>query len=802
MKSFSALLVFIATAWTAVAGQTNTAAFVGWCRSLALQVGSGSAAGGTAGLVFSTYDGVTGTLLSDPRSSYEVRPRAGVPGVYETDYALFNPGYFAVGSVVLNLPMTDSDTNGVPDIVQVNRAGHANIVTGNGRQENGGVTSFDLTGSFSRNPGADLGSYSFAWTTINGGYAFAGALRVLHLDGQTTYSRGKTNYLQLQFTLHDESGSSQVLTGATTYTTRSAGEVAIPQFKLLGASRRQYVVQPVTLARSEKRYTGTLRLLDGLPETSWRDYADWAVEITDTNDANTNGVPDFSDPLAGPDFVLPKVAISEPVANARLTNPAVIVQGTATDDRLVREVLYSLNSGDFTNASGTNLWLAPVLLRPGMNTFAVKSVDGASNVSAVVTRKFIHVVAIPLDVQIVGDGRVTPDYDGRLLEVGRRYTVTAVPAVSNLFAFWSGGASAVRPVLTFDMSSNLVLVANFVPNPFLAIKGNYTGLFAEPTNVVRDTAGWLSAKLGDRGAFSAKLRRGGRTLGFSGQFALDGKATNRVRLSATSELLVTLCLDLVNGTERLTGTLAEGERAASLVAHRTQPRSPNNPAGRWPGKYTMDLGSLLAQPDLAVPSGTGLASVTADTNGNARFAVTLADGTKFLAAGAISKEGGFPLYQALYGGRGFIFSPLSFTNDGAPRILGTANWSKPARPLDRRYRSGFVNALAAQGSLFARTEITNVLAAGVASVSFSALPTPDTTNLVMWNRSTRLTNSSGLSLTLNPANGLWTGVYLEPASRQRLTLQTTLQPTVSAFLGKGFLIQSNVSGLVTFTVAP
>lgn len=65
-----------------------------------------------------------------------------------------------------------------------------------------------------------------------------------------------------------------------------------------------------------------------------------------------------------------------------------------------------------------------------------------------------------------------------------------------------------------------------------------------------------------------------------------------------------------------------------------------------------------------------------------------------------------------------------------------------------------------------------------------------------------MTNSAGFSVTLNLANGLWTGVYPEPLSRQRLTFQTTLQPAVGGYLGNGFLIQSNVSGLVTFSVAP
>jgi hypothetical protein len=216
----------------------------------------------------------------------------------------------------------------------------------------------------------------------------------------------------------------------------------------------------------------------------------------------------------------------------------------------------------------------------------------------------------------------------------------------------------------------------------------------------------------------------------------------------------------------------------------------------------MDFAGVLPPTNSTVPAGAGVGSVTADTNGNARFTIALADGTKLVAAGAISKDGSFPLYQALYGGGGSIFSSLSFTNDGASRIAGVAAWNKPARPLDARYRGGFTKAIEARGSIYSRTEVTNALAAGAASVRFNFLPTPETTNVVTWNHVARLTNSAGLSLTLSPASGLWSGVYFEPTSRQRLPFQTTLQPAVGGFLGNGFLIQSNVSGLVTFTVAP
>ena len=163
-------------------------------------------------------------------------------------------------------------------------------------------------------------------------------------------------------------------------------------------------MESATLARSGQRYAGNFKFADLLQETYWRDYIDWAIEITDTNDANMNGVPDLSDPLAVPDFTPPKLAISTPAANARVTNESLVVQGTASDDRGVVAVLYSFNGAPYTNALGTNIWYASVMLQPGTNTFLVKALDAATNTSAVVTRKFFRYVVSPLTVQTAGSG--------------------------------------------------------------------------------------------------------------------------------------------------------------------------------------------------------------------------------------------------------------------------------------------------------------------------------------------------------------------------------------------------------------
>ena len=788
----------------AVAAETNTAAINGWCRSLSFNGGNAILQGGPATALLSTFDGQPNTLLQQQIGDVvfvnnEVRPRAGSPGVYETDYGFFRQFFFVeFGTLTLTLPTADA--NGVPDVVQVNRSGAA-AISGNGRQESPQSVDLPVTGQLVRNANTNRGTYILAWTNFPVFAAFTNTLWVLHFDGQASYTRTASNVLRFQFTLSGNTGSSLVVTGSTSYTTMNADEVKLPQFKLRSGSR-QYTVQPTTLLRTGNRYAGEFKFVDGLPDTAWKDYTDWPVEIIDTTDVNANGVPDLSDPLVVPDFMPPKVVITSPASNARLTNAAVTVRGTVTEDRALKEVIYSLNAEPFTNAAVvSNLWSAPVTLRPGENFFVVQATDAATNTSLAVTRKFVHAVLLPFTNTIAGFGSVTPNYNGRLLEVGKRYTITAVPAASNLFAFWSGGATSAVGKLTFTMSSNLVIVANFVTNPFLPLLGSYTGLFSEPGQLLHETSGYFSAKLTTRGAFSASLRRAGRTLRWSGQFALDGKATNTVRLSTTDPLLVTLCLDLTNGTERITGQIAEGSRVAELLANRTQPKSATNPAAPYAGKYTI---SFTPQGGALGPAGASLAAVGADTNGNLKLSGFLADGTKLAAKGAVSKDGLFPLQQTLYSSKGSVVSWLMFTNAPDLDLAALAKWTKPARPTDKRYSEGFTNSLGGIGNRYSFSELTNALATLTSNaVIVTALPTPDTTNAVAWNPTQRrMTNALGLTVTLNAATGLWDGIYPEPVRRQRLAFKTTLQKLADYYIGTGYVIQSNITGNVVFGHVP
>jgi hypothetical protein len=76
-----------------------------------------------------------------------------------------------------------------------------------------------------------------------------------------------------------------------------------------------------------------------------------------------------------------------------------------------------------------------------------------------------------LTVQIVGSGTVTPNYDGRPLEIGKPYTITAKAAKGFKFVDWSGSVTNDARKLKFVMSPGLTLTATFedVKRPTLVI---------------------------------------------------------------------------------------------------------------------------------------------------------------------------------------------------------------------------------------------------------------------------------------------------------------------------------------------
>jgi hypothetical protein len=79
-----------------------------------------------------------------------------------------------------------------------------------------------------------------------------------------------------------------------------------------------------------------------------------------------------------------------------------------------------------------------------------------------------------MTVRTNGIGTITPSYNAKVLEIGPRYSMTAVPSAGFAFVNWTDDAGIVvtnKPLVSFLMRTNLILRANFtdIAKPTVAV---------------------------------------------------------------------------------------------------------------------------------------------------------------------------------------------------------------------------------------------------------------------------------------------------------------------------------------------
>jgi hypothetical protein len=412
-----------------------------------------------------------------------------------------------------------------------------------------------------------------------------------------------------------------------------------------------------------------------------------------------------------------------------------------------------------------------------------------------------------LRVVVNGPGTVSPNLNAQTVQVGHVYHITAIPNPGFLFAGWSGDVDTNSPSLTFVMTNGLVLVANFVPSPFPPAAGAYAGLFSDANNPEFLNSGSFTATLGGSGAFSAALRPGGTTYSISGQFSTNGGFYGVItRGTLLPPLQVQLQLDL-STTNRMTGQVSDGTQTAAILAYRPV-FSAANPAPEAGRNYILRIPG--SGNSLAAPGGDGFGTLTVDALGNLFFTGTLGDGTKITQASFVSASGQWPFYASLYSGRGSILGWLSFTGPARDTINGQATWFKWFNPgLKRLYPGGYTFQTETIGSVYAFTNGTRALnfSQGQVVIESGGLAhNLNLTNLVLLstnNRVTDLTRTNHLTLSINPATGLFQGSFVTSESLDRFYNASNLLtvPFFGALLpsltnGTGYFVTTNQSGRV------
>ncbi|MBA4147913.1 MAG: TIGR03769 domain-containing protein [Verrucomicrobia bacterium] len=491
------------------------------------------------------------------------------------------------------------------------------------------------------------------------------------------------------------------------------------------------------------------------------------------------------------DTAKPSVSVATPASNLRTNTPIFTVSGTAKDNGKVKQVLLDFNGSGFqplTLGSNTTLvsWSYEADLTPGTNVVQVKAIDAAGNESSVVKRTFFYVVTEQLSLTANGSGSfktfATPlgtAEDGATLEIGRPYKVQAIPGAHHVFSNWTGSVTSTSPVLSFIMESNMVLEANFIPNPFIPVAGVYNGLFREDEVVRHDNAGFITLKVATNFGYSGKIQLDGNAFSVSGKFNLDGTANRQVlRTKFGKELLnITLALDFTGETDMVTGTVASSEWTADLEADKAI-YSKANPATEHVGNYTFLFPGF--EDSSEGPAGYGYGLVKMMTNGAIKLAGAMPDGNPAKQSVAISKDGRWPLYVRLYivseeiNGKtikSYNGSVIDWVTFAEGNLTGHLKWNKTGW-TNGFYDGGFTLENDITGSFYTAPE------KGIAALAFEeGTLTFDGGNLVEpLSNSVLLRSNNSLLISnnvnvvagkLNPKTGGFSGTFIHPVTSEK-----------------------------------
>ncbi len=528
------------------------------------------------------------------------------------------------------------------------------------------------------------------------------------------------------------------------------------------------------------------------------------------------------------DTTTPTVIITSPTLNVRTDYPFLI--GTASDNVRVSKVSYwvtntqfatSITTNDATLDNGvkTRSWIIVQQLDPGTNILSVQATDFSGNKSTVVSRTFFYKVPAMLTLSnhnnggghftgtasIAGDPVPGP---GVTLNIGERYTITAVTDTNSYFSNWFSSTatnySPTNPTITFVMQSNTSFTVNFVTNLFIGMAGVYNGLFYQnsPSNDLTDatleTSGMISGfKTSGKGVYSGQLLMNGTAFTLAGSFNQSGASSNAIaRAAAQGGRMIVLLTNLWNETTRQIQGTVTGTNLGGWISSVGLVTAPTN-ATTNSIEYTMIIPPTTNPPN-QYPGGSGYALITNKAN-TLIFTVKLPDATApFTQTVPLSETKFAPIYASLDNNTGALFGWLDFgANHDIFIPVGTLAWIKKSSRASLFYTNGFTNLIPVSGSIWTNSGrgiaalpfTTNI--PGTLEISGGDLST-SLTYQVSFTTNNVLTKVSGptnsLAGTIDPKTGLVTvtfgngnGKTTTTATGAALQYNTT---AAGAFLGK------------------
>jgi hypothetical protein len=291
MKLIASLLAAGACFFPLMAHGAETAQAKMWCLSLRFQHGAGQ--DGMYSLDLTTFDaGVNGELAPDWVGSYTHST-----GLVLTD-ELF--GDQLPGVMFLNIPdVGDADGDGFPDFFEVSQPVSA---TSSGTFNISGFNSGTVRADWGRTAGSHWGTcvLTFKPSGLYTWEVFTHSFELLEYTGPLSYTPG-SNTVNGSVNLTQTDNPGYQMLGPVQFVKTATNR--FNELTLQVGNWTNEAQQTLSFARDiysrdstwPTNYYGYFDFYDPANATAYYPYGTWILSIDDLNDANHNGIPDFSD---------------------------------------------------------------------------------------------------------------------------------------------------------------------------------------------------------------------------------------------------------------------------------------------------------------------------------------------------------------------------------------------------------------------------------------------------------------------------------------------------------------------------
>lgn len=518
-----------------------------------------------------------------------------------------------------------------------------------------------------------------------------------------------------------------------------------------------------------------------------------------------------------PSGTVVSTTITSPTPGITWSNDTMTVQGTATSIHGLFAVFYQLNDSAWQLANTTDGfadWSAEVSLSAPDNVLRAYAVDTAGVVSTTNEVNFSYQAqgTNTLRVFVNGNGKIDPNWVGdRNLKLGKAYRLKAIPAPGWIFYQWTGSTNSMDPLLRFVMAPGLTFTANFVPNPYPALQGSFTGLFFGDTNDPQfdpSSCGALTVQMTKDGSFSGRVSSLSGSASISGNAHLDASDTNLLVLPITSmggrtgAVSGTLQLDLTDPSQSVFGTLQLTSGRGS--AAQTSTAMFQGQMLRT-GKGNPDIGTYNFNLDPEAPYdgpvGGSFGRVTIRSSNSATVQLSLADQNATATVGSSETVGGLvPFFAPLYGHKGLVSGWLQLSQGTV--LSSNVLWFKPANASKAYYPQGFIQTLGGSGTLFTPAHKSSLLPSSAGTVDLEDGASVSTTADFTVNKGRCVVpkdqNTNAIAFSFSSNSGLLNGNFQPAGQHRRLPMKGILISTNSSAppFATGYFLEPNQSGKV------